>query len=174
MSARHRWSAGFAASLLVAMGACTTIRYTPEAVDLETFHAELGAAGPVAVRARAVPESAKSRMAVEPYTVVVAHDEATAMVVDRLVALLEAHGVNVEPAAANALEIEVVHVAMRPGAPMRCTVDVTLHPREGPPRGIQGWDQAWSYATACDRALARAAVRIVEDAPTRALLLAAP
>lgn len=168
MRAPRQWSAVLIA--LVVLGGCT-IQYKPKAADLEPFHGDLGAAGPVAVRARAVPDSAQSRMALVTHTVVVDHGQASAMVVDRLVALLEAQGATVDPTAANALEIEVVHVAMSPGNPMRCIIDVTLHPTNRPPRGIQVRDESWNYQTACNRALARAAQRILEDSSARALLL---
>ena len=106
---------------------------------------------------------------IDPFSNTIDYADATDVVVDDLMRLLDVHGIAVVDAP-DAVEIEVVHISVRAEIPMYCSADVTLHPASGDAYGAQGQGESWRFDKACHLALADVAHRILQRAETREML----
>jgi hypothetical protein len=165
------WNRLYVAALVTSVAlqlGCVT-QYVPKTIEIDPAALVFEAPGEAAFRAKAVLTRPSGKMYVDPYSLAIDHAKATAVVVEGLTTLLEEHGVSVIEAL-NAVEIEVIHISVRPGNPMYCSADVTLHAAKGPARGVQGLGSSWNYEKACHLALADVGLRILQRADTRDML----
>jgi hypothetical protein len=124
---------------------------------------------PVAVRPRIVGTT-KHELAIAGANVTVNEDQFSGELANRVLAVLRAQSVAIDPEAERSVELQVVRVALQPDMTFFCVIDFNRRLGDGRLRGLQSRSKNWNYETACAEALSQAAVDLLDDPDTRAYL----